>query len=69
MYSKLPYIIPVSYYDGSEQYPIFCVQAFRTDKTGYRAVYGYFKVHEAIGEVLISHAYKHDKSLPCPKYK
>lgn len=68
MYSKLPYIVPLFYYVAREKIPIFSVQACKKDKAGYRSVYGYIKAHD-IKNTLKVHAYHHDKSLPCPKYK
>ena len=66
MYSKLPYILPVKYRDGILT---FIIRTLRMDGVGYRRVLGYYKVHRGIKEIVEHHVRKHDKTLPCPKYK
>ena len=59
MYSKLPYIHPTPFYTKElGKCTILCLKAFRKDKNNYRAVYGYFTIHNYITETLHSHARK-----------
>ena len=74
--SKLPYLIPVNYYDGKTTYTALSVQAFRPNQVGYRCVYGYFKVCvygyfkvPVPKQAIYNHAYQRDNTIPIPKYK
>lgn len=69
MYSKIPYIVPVKYRDGTEMFLAFMIRTLRMDGVGYRGVLGYYKVKEGANKIAEKHAERHDKSLPCPKYK